>query len=253
MATEDGGDVQRAEKVTLKRKLTGPPRLLLGKTRTRSVGKDRPEANKDRVENTDSDAAKLTGTANMDKKFSSVVTTESSGGCCGAAGEEDDIRNWKTSRRKWWRRFLPAALGNSKQKMDVKKGHRKQPSDGSVPPEGALQDTDADSLNNTEETTEHASKRKRGFDVRGWTTFKGFLTSEHRMNKLKKDFVEKDGDGSSTAFRKKLSRFFTGGGVRQKQTDGNRQSSGVPLENMEDSLICKEASSAAHIDKSTVM
>ncbi|KAM7396036.1 hypothetical protein PAMA_007356 [Pampus argenteus] len=45
MATEDRGeDVRQVDKVGLKRKLTGPPRLLLGKTRTKSPGEDQPEA-----------------------------------------------------------------------------------------------------------------------------------------------------------------------------------------------------------------
>lgn len=259
MTTEDGEDVQRAEKVTLKRKLTGPPRLLLGKTRTRSVGEDRPEArtNKDRMENresspkysaaAESDTAELTETANMDEVVSSVVNIKSSGGRCGAAGEEDDIRNRKANRRRWWRRFSPADVRKRKQKTDVKKGLGKQESDSSVLPEGALQDTDAASLNNTEENTEKVSEGKRSFNVRSWPVFKRFLTFSdvHPTHELKRDFVEKDGNKPSTTFRKKLRKFFTRG--------GKRRLSGVPLENMEDSMRCEVAlcSSQAQVDEPT--
>ncbi|XP_055729224.1 uncharacterized protein LOC129817738 [Salvelinus fontinalis] len=44
MATEGGQDGQRQEKVVLKRKLTGPPRLLLGKSKSNNQGGDRSEA-----------------------------------------------------------------------------------------------------------------------------------------------------------------------------------------------------------------
>ncbi|XP_041721357.1 uncharacterized protein LOC121552484 [Coregonus clupeaformis] len=44
MATEGGQDGQRQEKVVLKRKLTGPPRLLLGKSKSKNQGGDRSEA-----------------------------------------------------------------------------------------------------------------------------------------------------------------------------------------------------------------
>lgn len=257
MVTEDGEDVQRAEKATLKRKLTGPPRLLLGKTRTRSVSEDRHEARtkKDRMENTESSpkysapveshTAELTETNNMDKEVLSVVNIESSGGCCGAVGEDYEIRDTKANRCRWWRRFSPAAVCNRKQKTDVTKGLEKRQSDGSVPPEGALQDTDAASLNNTEENTEKVSEGKRRFNMRLWPAFKRFLTSSdvHQTHELKRDFVEKDGDKPSMNIRKKLRKLFTKG--------GKSRSSGVPLENMEDSTRCEEApcSSVAQIDE----
>lgn len=245
MATEDGEDIQRAEKATLKRKLTGPPRLLLGKTRTRSVGEDRSEArtDKDKTENSakysaaaESDAAELTETANMDEGVSPEVTVEGSGGCCGAAGEADDVRNRKVNRRRWWRRFSPAVVCNRKPKKDVEESLEKQKKD---PPEGALQETDTAVLHHTEEDT-LGTKGKRRFNVRTWPTFRRFLTPSNvqRTHEQKTDFGGKDGDEVSMTFQKKMRMFFT--------KEGKSRSSGGMMK-------CEEAacSPVAQVDEPT--
>ncbi|XP_074471440.1 uncharacterized protein LOC141755963 [Sebastes fasciatus] len=230
MATQDGEDVQRAEKIVLKRKLTGPPRLLLGKTRTRSEGEDRPEARTNKMENSGGDesspkhSAELTETANTDG-----VNVENARGCCEAAEEDDDITNRRRNRCKWWRRFSPAVVCNRKQKKDVDKGSAKQQSGVPVPPEGALQETDTEG--------------KRRFNVRTWPTFKRFLTSSSAQRTHKH---RRDGDGEhSLTFRKKVHSFFTKG---QKS-----RSSGVALENIEDEMKSEEApwSSVAQVDEPT--
>lgn len=252
MATEDGRDAQRAEKITLKRKLTGPPRLLLGKTRTRSVGDDRPEtrAQTDKTVNVSRDessaaaesaTAELTETANMDGEVSSEVNTEGSRGRCGAAGEDDDSRNRKVNRCRWWKRFSPAAICIWKQKKAVEESLDVI----CVPPEGALPESDP--LNNVEEKPERVTDGRRGFYVRTWPTFKRLLTSSNvqRAHEQKRHFVEKDGDKPSMTFRKKLRKFFT--------RKGKNTSPGVPLENMEDTMKCEEApcSSVAQVDEPT--
>lgn len=229
METQDGEDVQRAEKATLKRKLTGPPRLLLGKTRTRSVGEDRPEArtNRDQTGNessaeADADAAELTETE-MNVDVSSGVTVEGSRGRCGAAGEDDDITNRKLNRRRWWRRFAPAVVCSRKQKTNIQESLEKQKNDRPATAEEALQETDAAS----EEDTENSSKGRRRFNGTAWTVFKRFRTSSN----ARRGFVEKDGDEPSTTFQKKIRNIFSSG--------GKKRSSGVPLENMEDTARCE--------------
>lgn len=206
MATEDGEDIQRAEKVALKRKLTGPPRLLLGKTRTRSVGEDRSEARTDRnkTENStkypaaaESEPAELTETANVDEGVSSGVTVESSRGRRGAAGKDDEV-NKRVKKRRWWRRFSPAVVCNRRLKMDVEERLEKQKNDGSVPPEGALQE---------ENTT--GTKGKRRFKLRMWPTVRRFLTSSNvqRTHEQKTEFGGKD--EVSTTLQTKMCNFFT--------------------------------------------
>lgn len=124
MATEDGEDVQQAEKVGLKRKLTGPPRLLLGKTRTRSVGEDRPEAqtNTDRDEyslkNSESETTELTEGHDVEEEILPEVKAESSRGRCDDTGEDDGIRNRNLNRRRWWRRFSSVVVCIRRQKKE---------------------------------------------------------------------------------------------------------------------------------------
>ncbi|XP_044024131.1 uncharacterized protein LOC122862656 [Siniperca chuatsi] len=249
MATEDEENVRRAEKFTLKRKLTGPPRLLLGKTRTRSVGEDRPEAqtNKDKTENTGGDESSLKYCDSITAELTeTAIVVEGSRGRCGAAGEDDDITNRKVNRRRWWRRFSPAVVCNRKQKKDVEESSEKQQSDGAVPPEGALQETDAALLHNTN-TEEENSKGKRRFNARTWPTFKRFLTSPdvRQTHKQTRDFAENDGVEPLMTFRKKLRNVFTKG--------GKKRSSGFRLENMEDTRKREEPprSSEAHEDEPT--
>ncbi|XP_071323449.1 uncharacterized protein [Trachinotus anak] len=117
MATEDGEDVQRAG---LKRKLTGPPRLLLGKTRTRSVGDDRletqTEKDGDKTSLKNCEGAKLTVSPDMEDKVLSEVNVESCSWRCEVTGEVDDIKNRKVNRRRWWRRFSPVVVCIRRQK-----------------------------------------------------------------------------------------------------------------------------------------
>lgn len=133
MATEVTEDVQRAEKVDLKRKLTGPPKLLLGKTRTRSVGEDRPEAKTDKLDEVDEPAAAaeseitdLTGSPNMQEEVLSVVKTESGRRRRKVTGEDGDARNGKMNRRRWWRRFSSAVVCTRKQEKKVEGSLEKQ-------------------------------------------------------------------------------------------------------------------------------
>lgn len=221
MATEDGGEVQRAEKATLKRKLTGPPRLLLlGKTRSRSVG-DRPEARTDKHKTAgqDESTAKLSAAAETDSANMDFceVNAESSRGRCDAAGEGDDIRNRKVSRRRWWGRFSPAAVCNRKQKKDVEESLEKK---RNVPPEGALQETE----DNTEENRK--GTKGKGFCMRAWPMV------VHRTCEQKRDFVKKDVDEPLMTFRKKMLNIFSRG--------GKSRASRVPLENTEDTTRCDE-------------
>lgn len=107
MATED---VQRAEKVSLKRKLTGPPRLL-GKTRTRSEG----EAEIDEVDELSLKCPPAVTQPDVDQEVLSAVKAES------CRGGRNDIRNRKTNRGRWWRRFSSVLVCTRRQKKNVEK------------------------------------------------------------------------------------------------------------------------------------
>uniref|UniRef100_A0A1A8DUH6 Uncharacterized protein n=1 Tax=Nothobranchius kadleci TaxID=1051664 RepID=A0A1A8DUH6_NOTKA len=92
----------------LRRKLTGPPRLLLGRTRTRSSGEDRPDPK------------------------GMEISGETSARCSDAAEESKDLETHhnpvgggqKRSDR-WWRRFFSAALWV--RKKEARKGLDKPP------------------------------------------------------------------------------------------------------------------------------
>ncbi|XP_074541500.1 uncharacterized protein LOC141802012 [Halichoeres trimaculatus] len=149
MESEDGEVMQRVEKVTLRRKLTGPPRLLLPK-RTRTKRTDRHKTN-----NNESSQKKT------DKDVLSAVEEGSSRGHCEAAAEDDDITNRKVKRRRWWRRFTP--------ELECVRGQRTKDED--VPPEGALQETHDPTPKNTdeEEKSEEAKAGRSRFKVKTWS------------------------------------------------------------------------------------
>lgn len=230
MASQDGEDIQRAEKVCLKRKLTGPPRLLLGKTRSRSVTEDRAGAhtNRDTTETlkhpapSESAAATvLTHAANMEEGAENEGSVR---GRCEAAGEDDDIRNRKSNRRRWWRRFSAAVVCNRKQVKDPITGSAKQQSPAS--PEGAMQQTDAAVMNDAEGESQKVTERKRRVTVTTWKTFRRFLTSSTRTHEQRRESVEKDGDQTPLTIREKLQKFFTRG--------SKSRLSGVAMETVED-------------------
>ncbi|XP_035809938.2 uncharacterized protein si:dkey-1h6.8 [Amphiprion ocellaris] len=220
MATEDGEGVRRGEKVGLKRKLTGPPRLLLGKTRTRSTGEDRPEtrAKKEKMENSDGD--KISGkcsaaAADSEAELTETVEEEvSSEANCQASGKVDDTRTRKRCR--WWSKFS-SAVGCIRT------------SDGSVPPEETLQEANIAPMNNLEENSERVPKEKKKFNMRTWPMFKRFMTSSEKQQR---DVVENN-DKSPVTFQKKLQKFF----LRR----GKGRSSGVLQENMEDMMMVQES------------
>lgn len=208
MATEDTEDVQRAEKVGLRRKLTGPPRLLLGKTRTRSEGEDRPEAKTDTVDEVDelslksppaatqSEITDLKETPNVDEEVLSAVKAES---CRGRSEVTGDIRNRKVNRHRWWRRFSSVVVCTKRQK-NVERSLEKQ---------------ETVSVNHTEGNSER--------------TFRRFQTSsDDRTREHSREFVEKEGnkpfddDKPSLTLQKKLRRLFT----RSRRS----RSCAVPLE-----------------------
>lgn len=233
MVTEDGEDVQRAEKVGLKRKLTGPPRLLLGKTRTRSVGEDRPEAKTDEVDEpvlksptaaTESEVTDLTETPNMEEEF---LSAESCRGRHEVRGEDCDVTYRKVNRPRWWRRFSSVVVCTRRQKKNV---------------EESLEKKEKASVNHTEETNQSACEEKRRFNV----MFRRFQTSSDvRTREQNRDSVGKDGDRPSLTFQKKLRRFFT--------RAGRSRSSAVPQENPEDRINLDEAPSSpdAEVDERT--
>lgn len=225
MATEDTDNVQRAEKVGLKRKLTGPPRLLLGKTRTRSEGEDRSEAKTDTVDEVDelslksatqSEITDLTETPDVDEEVLSAVKAESYRGRQKVTG---DIRNRKVNRRRWWRRFSAVVVCTKRQKKNV---------------EGSLEKQETVSVNHTEGNREG--------------TFRRFQTSsDDRTREQSRAFVEKEGNKPlsddakpSRTLQKKLRRFFT--------RSGRSRSSAVPPETIEDEAPC---SFGADVDKQT--
>ncbi|XP_069028734.1 uncharacterized protein [Embiotoca jacksoni] len=223
---EDGEDVRRAEKVVLKRKLTGPPRLLLGKTRTRSIGEDRPEgrAQKEKTEKNETSVKRSSAAAESEAEPTETVNAEGEippefeGQC-------DDIRN--TKRRRWWSRFSSAVVCVRSRKKKVGESSEKQQHDGRVPPEGALQERGAASPNTTEEN----GKAKTRFDVR--TTFARFRTSSNTLRAHKvRDEVQSDKPPPS--FRKKLQTFFNGGGTRRLAD--------FPLEDPEEAMEDEDAS-----------
>lgn len=88
MATEESEGAEFQEKTGLKRKLTGPPRLLLGKTR--SPGQDEKKSRKHRRHNDDdapTDTTKDEQSAELHELMSpespeTVLTTELDGGTC---------------------------------------------------------------------------------------------------------------------------------------------------------------------------
>ncbi|XP_051792514.1 uncharacterized protein si:dkey-1h6.8 [Acanthochromis polyacanthus] len=224
MATEDGEGVRRAEKVGLKRKLTGPPRLLLGKTRTRSTGEDRAEtrAKKEKMENSDEISAKCSvAAAESRAELTETVEGEvSSEANCQASGKGDDTRTRKRCR--WWSRFSSAVGCIRTRKRNPKE------SDGSVPPEETLKKTNIAPMNNLEENSERLPKEKKKLNMRTWPLFKRFMTSSV---KKQRDGVENN-DESSVTFQKKLQKFF--------HRHGKRRSSGVLQENMEDMMKVQE-------------
>ncbi|XP_039980496.1 uncharacterized protein si:dkey-1h6.8 isoform X2 [Xiphias gladius] len=218
MATADGEDIKRGEKVGLKRKLTGPPRLLLGKTRTRSIGEDRAEAwtkrdrdktsQKNSAAAAENETAELTESPNMEEEVLSDVNVEGCRGRCEDTGEDDDIRNRKVSRRRWWRRFSSAPLCIRRQNSNVEESSEKQPHH---------QEADAG-----EENSKSVSKARKRFNLR-FRTSSNVHTHEQR----------KDADEPSLTFQKKLRKFFTKG--------GRSRSSGLAAENMEDMMRIEEA------------
>ncbi|XP_067428652.1 uncharacterized protein [Thunnus thynnus] len=206
MATEGGEDVQQAEKVGLKRKLTGPPRLLLlGKTRTRSVKGGRPETrNKANRTDTDGDGSspkhdEPAEAPVTEEEVSCGDTAESHRGRCEVTGEGADITNRKVNRRRWWRRFSPAVVCFTRQTKGEKRDQAPQENDAAL-----LNDT------NTEENTKHVKEKK--------TTFRRFLTSQKRDEK------------PSLSFKKKLRMFLS-----------RRRRSRSSLGNMEDVKASEEA------------
>lgn len=157
------------------------------------------------------------------------LSEESYGGSCGAAGGVDDIRNRKLTRRRWWRRFSPAAVCNRKQKKDGEERSEKQTNDSGVPPEVALQEAGTSALDTKEEESADGAKGKRRFNVRTWSMFKRFQTSSY----VRTSHEEKTDDKPSRSLRKKVRMFFS----RRRR---NRLS-GVRLENMENTTLCEEA------------
>ncbi|XP_041831683.1 uncharacterized protein LOC121633610 [Melanotaenia boesemani] len=130
MATRHGDAFQQEERVGLKRKPTGPPRLLLGRTRARSTKDVEPETKLEKMEN-----------------------SEDGLGHCEAAGEGDDIRNRR--RWRWWSRFSSAVICIKEE-------------DGSEkPPQGALQDPNT--LNVTEGGCKRSFKEDKRFNLRMMT------------------------------------------------------------------------------------
>lgn len=160
------------------------------------------------------------------------VNPESCRGRCEAAGEDDDTGS--RNRRRWWRRFSPAAVCNRMQKKDGQENSEKQ---RDVPPEGALQDTGENT-----EGDRKGTKGKRRFHMRVWPTFKGSraLTEVRRTREQKRDFG--DVNKPSLTFKKKMLNIFIRG--------GKNRSPRVPQENLEDKRKCEEAqwSPVAQVD-----
>ncbi len=228
MVTEEQEDLQRAEKVTLKRKLTGPPRLLLlRKTRTRSrrakTWTDKSKKASGHESLPTRSAAAQSETTELAESLSSEVKVESSRGRCGAV-----IRNRTVKRGRWWRIFYPAVVCNTKQNKDFKGSSEKQRNDNSVLPEGALEQ------NNTEENTKRTKGMER-FKARARPMFRRFLalSSVRQAHKQNRDLEETDGTEAPITFRKKMQMFFT------KEERG--RSPGVPQEIMEDKMYLPAA------------
>ncbi|XP_062292812.1 uncharacterized protein LOC133997255 [Scomber scombrus] len=172
METQVGGeDIRQAEKVCLKRKLTGPPRLLLlGKTRTRSVREDRSEV-RDKP-----DGFSLKSSAAAAAESDAADVEEEASPVCDVTGESADVTDRKLKRRRWWRLLLCFRTKSSK----------KQRSDEFPPAEGALQEAEAV---DTEEKK---------------TTFKRFLTSANARRA-----AEQRDEKPSATLRKKLRLFLS--------------------------------------------
>lgn len=152
MESEDGAIVQRVEKVILRRKLTGPPRLLLpSRTRTR-----RTDRHKTRTNNIESSQVKI------DQDVSSAVHEGNSRGRCEAAEEGDEvIRNRRAKRHRWWRRFTP----------ELECVRRQRRKDEHVPPEELLHvrhDT-APQVRKDEEKRGVVAARRSRFKVKTWS------------------------------------------------------------------------------------
>ncbi|MEQ2260738.1 hypothetical protein XENORESO_000841 [Xenotaenia resolanae] len=180
MAAEGGEDVQNEERVGLKRKPTGPPRLLLERTRTRSAGEDRSET-------------KLTGNIEETSATCSDAPAQSEGEltCRGrqtAAG--------KRRRRRWWSRFSSAVVCIRRHEEDT----------GTMvsPPEGALQKHDGVLLKDREESRETDLKNMRNI-------FKKFFASPDVQQHPDLNRKSK----SSPSFQTKLQKFFVRAGKRR--------------------------------------
>ncbi|XP_068199311.1 uncharacterized protein si:dkey-1h6.8 [Antennarius striatus] len=205
MVTADGADVQRPQKATLKRKLTGPPRLLLGKTATRTA-EDKPET-------TMSDDVGINSTDSTNEPTESTDVVLS-------AVEVETTRG--TNRRRWWRRFSPVVVCYRKSRKHLESLETPE-GDGGVPPKGAPREK--------EDTTEGKGARgKWALMARGWPKFKRRPTKPDGTSEVK------DGEESPKTFRKRMRKFFS--------RRGRSRFLSVPLVDVEGVATCEEAESS---------
>ncbi|KAM4529396.1 uncharacterized protein V3H82_027565 [Fundulus diaphanus] len=131
MVAEDPEDIQNEKRVGLKRKPTGPPRLLRGRTRTRRAGEDRPET-------------KLTGSSEETLAACSDELTcrGRQNGACG-----------RRRRRRWWSRLSSAVV--------CIRRHQEDNGSAVSAPEGAPQKDDGVLLQDREESRKTDLKKMR--------------------------------------------------------------------------------------------
>ncbi|CAJ1077816.1 uncharacterized protein si:dkey-1h6.8 [Xyrichtys novacula] len=194
MESEDGDCVQQVEKITLRRKLTGPPRLLLPRrTRTRS-------SDQTKTRNNNKSSLKSPETDDISQDVLSAVDEENS------RGADGDARNRKVRKRRWWRRFSPELICVRRWRTEDEDSLEKRKNSWCSPPEEVLQETSSTAPNDTnkEENSEEVSTGRNRFKVKTWSRIRGFLTQ--RRDSADRD---EDGDELPVSFRKKLRDFLS--------------------------------------------
>ena len=247
MATEEGQDGLCQDKVVLKRKLTGPPRLLLGKSKSKNQGNDRSEARAKRNERlTVNNGVQISSfspkylNTEVEENVLPIVTLDDLHTCSnmeeedaspevvtehtmlGSAQEEasgdnlDQNSKIKPSAKCGWKRiFYPAVICFRKQRKNANQSagvplHRAS-TDKTMKSNKKLVEEDCISLSVNNRPNDTVTKKKR-FVIRRWPIFKRFLISTQDHQRAKPKRRVKHVQQSPPTFRNKLQRFFTRGG-----------------------------------------
>ncbi|XP_019908797.3 uncharacterized protein si:dkey-1h6.8 [Esox lucius] len=214
MASDGDQDGQCQEKVILKRKLTGPPRLILGKSKSMNQGSDRSEdrtkkrnqrennnngtqidstAKQSNIEAGDKESSHPSETSDNLHKSSKMDEDRASSEqpfdpSSWVAGSEENqaikvqleghSKTGKSTGRGWKRVFSPALIcvRRPRKFATAQDGNQVQ-ADRRM--HTHAQSTREDALSLSDACPDSVMKRRRRFNIRTWTTFKRLLTASY--------------------------------------------------------------------------